>query len=260
MSKATKRKTNPAVTLPPKTKVLTVIKPARPMTESEALLQFIKKSAVDHTVDTDKLQTVVNLYNQQRERQTETEFFDAMSAAQSSMDPVRRDCYNPQTKSRYASYAALDAKIRPIYSRHGFALSFNTAETSAADLLVVTCVCAKGGHKEHYRFPVPVSSKGPQGKEFMTPTHAQMSAKTYGMRALLGMIFNIATIDDDGNAAGAGPTVSAEQLIELEALLEQTKTDIDRFCAFLRITELGALPASRFAEAKKALKLKAERT
>jgi hypothetical protein len=36
----------------------------------------------------------------------------------------------------------------------------------------------------------------------MTPTHASIAAVTYGRRALLKMIFNLAEDDDDGNLAG----------------------------------------------------------
>ena len=55
----------------------------------------------------------------------------------------------------------------------------------------------------------------------MTATHAAMSAKTYGMRGLLTMIFNVALTDDDGNAAGNGGPVSDAQLLELQELLQQ---------------------------------------
>ena len=53
-------------------------------------------------------------------------FNTAMAQAQGEMVAVKRDLSNPHTRSRYASYEALDNAARPIYSRHGFALSFGT--------------------------------------------------------------------------------------------------------------------------------------
>src|SRR5690348_14516166 len=52
---------------------------------------------------------------------------EAMQKAQSEMRPVLMNADNDQTKSRYATYEALDSAIRPIYTRHGFTLSFNMA-------------------------------------------------------------------------------------------------------------------------------------
>ena len=48
------------------------------------------------------------------------------------MDPVRKDCENRQTSSKYASYAALDRAIRRHYSDNGFSLQYNTEAITTA--------------------------------------------------------------------------------------------------------------------------------
>jgi hypothetical protein len=111
----------------------------------------------------------------------------------------------------------------------------------------------EGAYRQH-QIDIPIVTKGPQGKEVMTATHAAMSAKTYGMRGLLTMIFNVALTDDDGNAAGNGGPVSDAQLLELQELLQQKPPINEKsFCAYMGTDELINLPAKKFAEAKDAI-------
>jgi hypothetical protein len=254
---AVKRQRNPEVALPSRISgkgKLTVIAPAQPMTEAAAFMQMIERAAKDPTIDVAKLKELLAIRDREREREAVTAFAMSMSDAQGQMEPVRRDCSNPNTKSRYASYQALDAAVRPVYSRHGFALTFNTEPQSSQDISRVTClVMHKGGHTVRYQKDMPIVTTGPKGTDMMTRTHASVSADTYAMRDLLRMIWNIATFDDDGNAAGSTP-IDAQQLIELEKLIEETGADLDKFCAYMGVSELAALPARKFENAKTALR------
>lgn len=178
-------------------------------TEASALVHMIERAARDPSVDIDKMDRLLVMHERMSLRAKEQEFNDAMAEAQAEMDPIRRDCDNPQTKSRYASYAALDRAVRPIYSKHGFGVSFNTqAPRSKADsdIGVIAYVTCKG-FTRHYEIDMPADGKGAKGGDVMTRTHATGSGLTYGRRYLLQMIFNLATenADDDGNAAGGKP-------------------------------------------------------
>jgi ERF superfamily len=134
-------------------------------------------------------------------------FEGAMSAVQGEMRAVATDSNNPQTRSKYASYYALDRALRPIYTRHGFSLSFDTADGAPDNFLRIVCyVGHRCGHSRTYHIDMPADGRGAKGGEVMTKTHATGSAVTYGQRYLLRMIFNIATGgDDDGNAAARRP-------------------------------------------------------
>jgi hypothetical protein len=109
------------------------------------------------------------------------------------MDPIRTDCKNDQTKSKYASLAAVDAVARPIYTRYGFSLSFDTAGHEKADWLRVVCkIHHAGGHTETASIDLPADGKGAKGGDVMTRTHAMGSAISYARRYLLSMIFSLA--------------------------------------------------------------------
>src|SRR5690606_25412546 len=107
------------------------------------------------------------------------------------------------TKSHYATHAAIDRVLRPIYTEHGFALSFNTSPLDAPDMVRVLCyVTHASGHTRTYQIDIPADGKGAKGGDVMTRTHATGSAAQYGMRYLLKMIFHVSIgADDDGNTA-----------------------------------------------------------
>lgn len=152
-------------------------------------------------VDVGKLRELMQIQEDWEKRQAATHFNEAMALAQGEMTQISKDSVNPQTRSKYASLPALDAAIRPIYTKHGFSISFD--EESASDshsLLWIYVSC--GAETRKFRKWVPVVTKGFQGREMMTLTHASIGAITYGRRALLKMVFNLAEEDDDGNTAG----------------------------------------------------------
>lgn len=174
-------------------------------------------------------------------------FNEAMGRAQQKMRPVVKDASNPQTRSKYASYGALDNAIRPLYTSEGFSLSFDEGETTKQDCVRVLCYAACAGYMRTYHVDMPADGKGAKGGDVMSKTHATGSAFSYGKRYLLTLIFNLATIDraeDDGNAAGADP-ISAEQVQALEAMV--TEIGGDR-ANELRTSTLKYFKAETFAD------------
>ncbi len=177
---------------------------AAPQSDADNIMHLISRLASDPTIDIDRVERFMIMHEKAKAREAEKAFNDAMSEAQAEMGPVATDKNNSQTKSRYTSYAALDAAVRPIYVRHGFALSFNTDPDGPADHLRLRCkVTHRDGHCEPYQVDMPSDGKGAKGGDVMTKTHAAGSAMSYGQRYLLKLIFNLATgDDDDGQKAG----------------------------------------------------------
>jgi hypothetical protein len=228
------------------------------LTEGAAVLSMIERAARDPSVDINKLQQLMDMRERMAARTAEADFDKALTAAQSEMGRVRTDSNNPQTKSRYASYGALDTALRPVYTQHGFALSFNT-ESPAPEIVRVVCrVSHQNGHSRSYQIDMPADGKGAKGGDVMTKTHATGSAVSYGMRYLLKMIFNIAVSDrdDDGNAAGSGEKISLAQVQELLALCEEVGADKEAFCRYFRVDGFPSIPAKDFDRAKAALNKK----
>jgi hypothetical protein len=227
--------------------------------EGNAVLSMIERAARDPAVDIEKMRQLLQMRADEEARVAKRDFNEALAVVQSETSPVAADANNPQTRSKYASYYALDKALRPIYTRHGFALSFDTEPGAGADLLRVICfVSHRSGHTQKYQIDMPADGKGAKGGDVMTKTHAAGSAASYGMRYLLKMIFNVAVgeHDDDGAKAGAGPAISHAQLEQLIAECESVSADKEAFCKYLKIDALADLPASRFQQAMDALAAK----
>lgn len=168
-------------------------------------MSMFERMASDPSVDVNKLEKLMELHERALARTAQEQFNGAMASAQAEMRPVAADASNPQTRSKYASYAALDKALRPLYSKYGLALSFNTGDAPADSLRVLCDVTHIGGHCKTYRIDMPNDGKGAKGGDVMTKTHAQGAAASYGMRYLLKMIFNVAVGEDDRDGNGAPP-------------------------------------------------------
>lgn len=228
-----------------------------PMAEAASLMEVISRAASDPNTDVDKLERLMGLYERIQGRSAEQAFNEAMNEAQTAMRPIAADASNPQTKSKYASYLALDSAVRPIYSSQGFSLSFDTGDNAPEGHVRVLCIVAhRAGHSRTYHIDMPADGKGAKGGDVMTKTHATGSGVTYGQRYLLKMIFNIAVGgDDDGNRAGGG-VISKDQFDHISELIVRFDADVPKFCKHFKIESVPELPASKYRTAVEMLNMK----
>lgn len=203
-------------------------------TEQASMLAVIQRAASDPSVDMDKLERLLALRDRMEAKEAEAQFNGAMSRIQSSMGRISADATNPQTRSNYATYGKLDKALRPIYTKEGLSLSFDTEPAPDGFVGMVCYVSHSGGHTRTYKAQVPSDGKGAKGNDVMTKTHAFGSGTSYGMRYLLKMIFNVAIgeEDDDGNGSTHGDyDISAWA----DAIRDAAdKTELDRIGADLK--------------------------
>lgn len=224
--------------------------------ETNAVLGMIERAARDPAVDIDKLRQLMEMREKAELQAAERAFNGAMRAAQAEMSPVSADALNPQTRSRYATYAKLDRALRPIYTKHGFALSFDEADSPKPEHIRVICyVSHDAGFTRTYHKDMPADGKGAKGGDVMTKTHATGAASSYGARYLLKGIFNVAVgeEDRDGNAPAkvdeAPPppgAISQEQQDNLRELLEAKGASLSAFLNWAKHKRLCDIPAEQY--------------
>lgn len=224
----------------------------------DAIISVIERAARDPSVDMDKMERLLQMQERVLARNAEQDFNRAMTEAQSSMRAVAADSNNPQTKSRYASYAALDRAVRPIYTAHGFALSFDTADGAPDQYVRVVChVSHRNGYSRTYHVDMPADGKGAKGGDVMTKTHAVGAGMSYGQRYLLKLIFNIAVGEDtDGNAPVSKEPITDEQATKITDLVAETKSNISIFLKWIGAESISDIPAHKFAAAVAGLEAK----
>jgi hypothetical protein len=197
---------------------------------------------------------LMDLQERWEANQAKKAFGEAMMNAQADMRPILVNAENSQTRSRYATYEALDAAIRPVYIKHGFSLVFGTADCPLPDHVRVICEVSCAGHTITPHIDMPADGKGAKGNDVMTKTHATGAAITYGRRYLLGMIFNLTiTKDDDGNSASnpdLAQSITADQFRELQQLLEESNSKEADMLKFVKAETVEGMTLAQYAKAK----------
>lgn len=223
-----------------------------PIPAIDPLLAMIERASRDPSIDLDRMERLIGMRDREIEAKAKEAFNNALADAQQELKPVAYDSHNPQTKSRYASYFAVDQVLRPVRSRHRFALTFDTEDGAPDGYIRVVAFLSKGRHTRRYHYDSPIVTTGIRGNEMMTLTHARASAVTYAKRYLVGMIFDLSIGEDkDGNDGGgfSGPVISEQQLTYLIELCDSRGADRQKFAVHLGVEELAKLPASNYATA-----------
>jgi hypothetical protein len=232
-----------------------------PVVQSEtgAVISMFERMARDPSVPMDRIERVMDMMRDMRREQAAEDFNNAMADTQRELTPVARDSFNPQTRSKYASYHAIDKAIRPVYTKHGLGVSFDEDQNSPEGFIRVLAFVTKGRHSKTFHYDSPIVTQGLAGKTMMTLTHARASAVTYAKRYLVGMIFNLSTgEDEDGNTpANVGGAITAEQADEIKAKCDAVGAGFDEsFCNYFGIDTIADLPAKDYQRALTALKKK----
>ena len=171
--------------------------------------------ALSNNAAIDVIERLAALQRDMLAREAEVDFNEAMNRSQTEIRRIAPDANNPHTSSKYATYAAIDRVIRPVYSKEGFSLSFSTEECPIPEHVRCVCFVSLRAHTRKYQVDMPADGKGAKGGDVMTKTHARGAAMSYGMRYLVKYIFNIAIGADDTDGCTMGQ--AADLVANIEA-------------------------------------------
>ena len=190
---------------------VTVVQDAHPVgtlpaPKATSLLQAITAAASNPAMDIEKMERLWKMHEAMVRQEQETAFNAAMARAQHRCIAVAANCFNDQTKKRYADLMAINAVINPVITEEGLSVSFDTADSGNPLLFrTVATVRHSAGFSKEYHFDLPLDNVGSGGKVNKTMVHALGSTTSYARRYLVNMIFNLSSFDDDdGNAGGEG--------------------------------------------------------
>lgn len=226
----------------------------------------------------DALERVLALAERERDRMARLAYDDAMLEVQREMPRILKRGENTQTQSRYPKLEDVDRHLRPLYTGHGFRISFDTepcdmvtrtvdqrskTETVLPWVTHVATVTHTGGHVERHHLSLPVDSHGPKGGPVKTPMHGAGSALSYAQRRLTIQAFGaVATGEDDDAQAASAPEppepVTQEQADTLRQHVDELFASPHPFLVHMRAERFEDVPSARYGEAM--AKLDARRT
>lgn len=176
-------------------------------------------------------------------REQALEAFDAAVAdAKAEIGPAIKNRTGNNSK-RYADFAAYAAVVDPIIGKHGLSYRFRTTQD---DRIHVTCVLShRAGHREETTLAGPADSTGSKNA-----IQAIGSTLTYLQRYTLVQALGLAASeDDDGHKSDQttddGP-ITDEQAGTVRALIDETGTDIEKFCRYLNVEAIPDIRQSQF--------------
>lgn len=220
-----------------------------------APLSLIER-AIEKGVDAEQLGKLMSLYERMAEAKGAEAFSVAMNACQAAMPRVIRQKSNSQTNSKYAPLEDVLKTVAPIYTQHGFSLSFGEGEGKNDQCRLLCDVRHIGGHCQRYQGDFALDIAGIKGTVNKTGIQAKGSTMTYARRYLTCLIFNIAIGDEDDDGNSASGAITPEQVGELNTLIEQKHVDLKRFLAWAQIERLDLMPARDFPKALDMLRRK----
>jgi hypothetical protein len=165
----------------------------------------------------DVIERLAALQEKAEAKNAERSFFRDLHAAQQEVPNITP---NKEVKTnsnklmyKYASYEQLDKALRPIYIKHGMAISFSGAEAPAGKVRVLCVVSHRDGHAERYQLDLAIDAGAAQ----LTKTDAELGAQSKAKRRILRNIFNIADdLDDEGGTGKVSQDWLTAQLDEIK--------------------------------------------
>ena len=228
------------------------------VSQSTALISVIERAARDPNIDIDKMERLLVMQEKIFSRNAKADFNAAMAECQAEMPRIYPRSKNDQTNSFYAGLDEIDVIARPIYTKHGFALSFGTADCPIEGCYRQTCeVSHRGGHSEMRQADLPTDMVGIKGNPNKTGVQGFGSTMTYGQRYITKLVFNIVIGGEDND--GNGPTLSKEQIATIEAKMKEAGTNKEQFLEFWRVKSLANMPSFNFEVIMDMLERKSKR-
>ena len=200
--------------------------------QPDSILAIIREVARDPQCNVAAMQALLEMKERVDARDAEKEFNRDFALAMMEMPRgAKRGVKDMGQKGAipFERYEDLDAAIRPIESKFGFARSFSTRiSDKGTGVILVLALTHRAGHaitSERYCPPDP----GPGRNE----TQAIGSGESYGRRYLTKSRWNIVTVGEDDDAKSA-ENLTDDEYAKLVVLVEQCHLDGEEMHRFLK--------------------------
>ena len=211
------------------------------------ILAIIADAARDPQCDVAKMSALLEMKERMDDKDAVREFNRDFALAMMQMPKVaKRGKKDMKEKGciAYETYEDLDAAIRPIETKFGFARSFSTRiSDKGTGVILVLTLTHRAGHSttsERYCPPDP----GPGRNE----TQAIGSGESYGRRYLTKSRWNIVTVGEDDDGDKAHPLTDEQwgKISNMVQACDLKGASMHRFLAYVGVKQLEDITAKDF--------------
>lgn len=205
--------------------------------------------AVQSNADPEKLRQLMDLQERWEAQNAKRAYFAALASFQRVCPhiPKTKAVRNRDGSERYR-FAPLDdivAAVRGPLMACGFSYRFETAHNDDGSVRVACVVQHEGGHTERSEVVIPTFAG--QGTNKAQDTGV---AITYGRRYAFSDAFGITTGDEDTDGRGLddepADLITAQQALDIEALISEVGADRARFLRHCGVERAGDIKAAHF--------------
>jgi hypothetical protein len=215
---------------------------------STDMLGMIERMAVNPNIDPEKLERLIAMKKDIDATNAKVAFTQAMVRMRPELPRIAK--LGKTDKATYGKWEDIQDAIDPVLNRHGFDLTFKTDSTPES--VTITAVLRhEAGNEDTTSLTLP-ADKGP-GRNGV---QAIGSTSSYGKRYTAAAILNLRIGGEDDDAkrgGGADNSITEAQVKELRGLIDQSGTDIERFCVAMKIDAIPSMAAKNFEAAKNML-------
>ena len=209
------------------------------------------------------IEKMLELQIKWEENEAKKAYFDAVAKFKKTPPIIKKDKYNKQFDSWYASIGSLLGAVSTPLGEVGLSISFPTPKQDDKSMTVECKLSHRLGYSESTSMTGPILAGAigkVSGQSSRNPIQDIKTTFTYlrsaTCEAILGLAGTDASLDDDGNAAGGTVVeyITLDQQTEINDAIAELYTDGGKkFMEFLKVESVETLPAKRYKETISAL-------
>lgn len=215
----------------------------------DPIVSMIERVAMDPNLPIERLTALMDMQERMMNKVAEQTFNRVFAEAMSEMPNIPRSGQNSHTKQRYSTLDDLIIATRPVLSKYGLSLNWQTS--ASGNEYSVTAVVR---HADGHSISTTLAGGRDSGKS-MNTLQAGGSTETYLKRYTGFSILGLASgdeVEDDGRSADV-KAITAEQLTLLSAKADEAGVATSKICLAAGVEALTSFPASQFDAAMKRL-------
>ena len=234
-----------------------VIPTAAPQS-GDAIMNLIERAVMLPDTDIAKLEKLLEFKERYEAAEARKAFDEAMALAKANMPAIVKTrkvdftSKNGRTNYQYEDLASIMNQIGPVLSANGLSVRYRTSAEPNQPISVTCIISHRMGHSEENTLMAGRDDSGNKNSIQAigsTVTYLQR----YTLKAALGLA---AAADDDGSKADHTGNISEAERQVILTLIDETGTDIAKFCEVMEIESVADMPVSSFRRAVSMLEAK----
>lgn len=230
--------------------------PLAPAAGATSIIHVIERAARDTSVDIERLERLIAVYERMKAQEARASFDRALSAMQPKLPAIdengrieikEKNSERVIQATSFALWEDINDVIKPILGSHGFGLSFRCGLAADGKIAVTGILSHEDGHREETTVTLPYDSTGSKNA-----VQSVGSSTSYGQRYAAKLLLNItsrAPQDRDRDGATVSDAITEDQEQKLNLLMTEVKGNLGAFLAHFKIKKLSELPAAQYDRA-----------